>query len=61
MSAADQKESETDTPFIEGSDIENTINSTATLNVDILLLGETGTGKDTLAPVSYTHLRAHET
>jgi len=49
MSAADQKESETDTPFIEGSDIENTINSTATLNVDILLLGETGTGKDTLA------------
>ncbi|WLH85573.1 sigma 54-interacting transcriptional regulator [Pseudomonas sp. FP2338] len=49
MSAADHEERETDTPFIDGSDIENTINSTATLNVDILLLGETGTGKDTLA------------
>ncbi|WP_438866375.1 sigma 54-interacting transcriptional regulator [Pseudomonas sp. L1(2025)] len=49
MSAADQKERETDTPLIDGSDIESTINSTATLNVDILLLGETGTGKDTLA------------
>lgn len=49
MSVADHKERETDTPFIDGSDIENTINSTAALNVDILLLGETGTGKDTLA------------
>ncbi len=33
----------------DGPDIENTLNSTASLNIDILLLGETGTGKDTLA------------
>ena len=49
MSAAYQKENELDVPFIEAADIENTLNTTATLNVDILLLGETGTGKDTLA------------
>lgn len=35
--------------FIDGSDIENILNTTAALNIDILLLGETGTGKDTLA------------
>ncbi len=49
MSASYQHDNETDTPFIEGPDIENTINSAAPLNIDILLLGETGTGKDTLA------------
>ena len=49
MSAAYQKEDELDVPFIEDVDIENTLNTTAALNVDILLLGETGTGKDTLA------------
>ncbi|TFF10208.1 AAA family ATPase [Pseudomonas sp. BCA14] len=49
MSAAFQKKNETDPALTESSDIEHTINSTATLNVDILLLGETGTGKDTLA------------
>ncbi|UOP08410.1 sigma 54-interacting transcriptional regulator [Pseudomonas palleroniana] len=49
MSAVFQEEHETDHPLTESSDIEHTINSTATLNVDILLLGETGTGKDTLA------------
>ncbi|MEO8490601.1 sigma 54-interacting transcriptional regulator [Pseudomonas sp.] len=49
MSAAYPKENELDAPFIEAADIENTLNTTATLNVDILLLGETGTGKDTLA------------
>lgn len=36
-------------PLIECPDLEATVSSTATLNVDILLLGETGTGKDTLA------------
>lgn len=35
--------------FIDGSNIENILNTTAALNIDILLLGETGTGKDTLA------------
>jgi len=49
MSASYRKENETDIFLIEGSDIESTINSTAPLNIDILLLGETGTGKDTLA------------
>ncbi|WP_350616585.1 sigma 54-interacting transcriptional regulator [Pseudomonas sp. HY7a-MNA-CIBAN-0227] len=36
-------------PLIECPGLEATIRNTATLNVDILLLGETGTGKDTLA------------
>lgn len=49
MSAAYQKEIEPDAPFIEDADIESTLNTTAALNIDILLLGETGTGKDTLA------------
>ncbi|EFQ65173.1 type III secretion regulatory protein [Pseudomonas fluorescens WH6] len=49
MSALDHMEYETNTSLIEDADIENTLSSTATLNVDILLLGETGTGKDTLA------------
>ncbi|BDB17539.1 sigma-54-dependent Fis family transcriptional regulator [Pseudomonas sp. CYM-20-01] len=49
MSAAFNKENETATSLIEGPDIEQTLNSTATLNIDLLLLGETGTGKDTLA------------
>lgn len=40
---------ETALPFIEEPEIESTLNTTATLNIDILLLGETGTGKDTLA------------
>ncbi|PQZ86621.1 MULTISPECIES: sigma 54-interacting transcriptional regulator [Pseudomonas] len=35
--------------FIEDLDVESTLNATATLDVDVLLLGETGTGKDTLA------------
>ena len=33
----------------EDPELDATINSTATLNIDILLYGETGTGKDTLA------------
>ena len=49
MSASYQSEVETDTPFNDCPDIETTINNTAALNIDILLLGETGTGKDTLA------------
>lgn len=49
MSATFNMENETAFSLIEGPDIENTLNNTATLNIDILLLGETGTGKDTLA------------
>lgn len=49
MSASFQINKEVDPLFIEGSEIEETINTTATLNIDILLMGETGTGKDTLA------------
>lgn len=49
MSASYQNEGEADAPFNECPAIEATLNNTATLNIDILLLGETGTGKDTLA------------
>lgn len=49
MPATFNMENETAISLIEGPDIENTLNNTATLNIDILLLGETGTGKDTLA------------
>ena len=49
MLASFQIDKEVDPPFIEGSYIEETLNTTANLNIDILLLGETGTGKDTLA------------
>ncbi|MGY2375250.1 sigma 54-interacting transcriptional regulator [Pseudomonas sp. SDO524_S393] len=42
-------EHEADISLLEGPEIEHTLNSTAALNIDILLLGETGTGKDTLA------------
>ncbi|AIG04857.1 type III secretion system transcriptional regulator RspS [Pseudomonas fluorescens] len=40
---------ETDIALTECPVIESTINNTAAKNVDILLLGETGTGKDRLA------------
>lgn len=49
MSDAYHREVETDISISDSSGIENTLNSTASLNIDILLLGETGTGKDTLA------------
>nr|WP_124422296.1 sigma 54-interacting transcriptional regulator [Pseudomonas orientalis] len=49
MMAALQKDSEVAHPLIESTDIEQTLKSTAPLKIDILLLGETGTGKDTLA------------
>ncbi|WP_411390309.1 sigma 54-interacting transcriptional regulator [Pseudomonas sp. MPB23] len=49
MSAFVHRKHETGISLIEGPDIERTLNSTAALNIDILLLGETGTGKDTLA------------
>jgi len=39
----------TDLSFIDCPLIESTVNNTAALNIDVLLLGETGTGKDTLA------------
>ncbi|MFC6336525.1 AAA domain-containing protein [Pseudomonas sp. CCM 7891] len=49
MSASYQNEETTDSPFTECPIIEATVNNAAPLNIDILLLGETGTGKDTLA------------
>lgn len=49
MSAHVKKDNKTDVSLIEDQEIETTLNNTATLNIDILLLGETGTGKDTLA------------
>ncbi|ONH54949.1 regulatory protein, Fis family [Pseudomonas cedrina] len=49
MSAFDHMENETEISLIDDPDIESMLASTATLNIDILLLGETGTGKDTLA------------
>ncbi|WP_330211624.1 sigma 54-interacting transcriptional regulator [Pseudomonas sp. AM4(2022)] len=49
MSAYVQKDNKTDVSLIEGQELETTLNNTAALNIDILLLGETGTGKDTLA------------
>ena len=49
MSALDQNAPITDIPFIDCPVIESTVNNTAPLNIDVLLLGETGTGKDTLA------------
>ncbi|QDH68509.1 MULTISPECIES: sigma 54-interacting transcriptional regulator [Pseudomonas] len=49
MSVSTLGENEKDTSLFEDTDIENTLSSTAPLNIDILLLGETGTGKDTLA------------
>lgn len=49
MSAAPLGKNETDFSLIESPDIESTLVSTASLSIDILLLGETGTGKDTLA------------
>ena len=49
MSALDQNKPIIDNPFIDCPVIETTVNNTAALNIDVLLLGETGTGKDTLA------------
>lgn len=49
MSVSCQSEKTVDDPFSECPVIETTVQNTARLNVDILLLGETGTGKDTLA------------
>ena len=48
MPAHSNGENESTILLNDGPDIENTLNSTASLNIDILLLGETGTGKDTL-------------
>lgn len=49
MLGVDHLENETEISIIDDPDIESILNTTATLNIDILLLGETGTGKDTLA------------
>jgi transcriptional regulator with PAS, ATPase and Fis domain len=48
-SAAPLQKNETYISLIESPDIESTLVNTASLSIDILLLGETGTGKDTLA------------
>lgn len=47
-------ENATDSPFTECPAIEATLHNTAALNIDMLLLGETGTGKDTLAQRIHT-------
>ncbi|NWC93859.1 MULTISPECIES: sigma 54-interacting transcriptional regulator [unclassified Pseudomonas] len=49
MSVSYHREDATDSPLSECPSIEATIHNTAALNIDMLLLGETGTGKDTLA------------
>lgn len=49
MSASHPIDNDEDVSLLEGHDIERMLISIAPLNVDILLLGETGTGKDTLA------------
>ena len=49
MSASYKITNETYFPSVETLDIEHTLKSTAALDIDILLLGETGTVKDTLA------------
>lgn len=49
MPLAQELNDSTQTESIEASDLETTVKNTAELNVDILLLGETGTAKDTLA------------
>jgi transcriptional regulator with PAS, ATPase and Fis domain len=49
MTAFYQSKPVTDISFIDCPAIETTVNNTAPLNIDLLLLGETGTGKDTLA------------
>lgn len=49
MSTLSQNRLMTDITFSDCPSIEATVNNTAPLDIDILLLGETGTGKDTLA------------
>jgi transcriptional regulator with PAS, ATPase and Fis domain len=49
MSTLSQDRLITDITFSDCPSIEATVNNTAALDIDILLLGETGTGKDTLA------------
>lgn len=49
MSTLSQNSLIADITFSDCPSIETTVNNTAALNIDILLLGETGTGKDTLA------------
>ncbi|AZF08967.1 type III transcriptional regulator HrpR [Pseudomonas sp. R2-37-08W] len=49
MSTLSQNKPITDITFSDCPNIETTVNSTAALDIDILLMGETGTGKDTLA------------
>jgi transcriptional regulator with PAS, ATPase and Fis domain len=49
MSAFDPMDNETAISLVEDPDIEHMLGGTAARNIDILLLGETGTGKDTLA------------
>lgn len=49
MLASDSMDNKADISLLDDPDIEDMLSSTAPLNIDILLLGETGTGKDTLA------------
>ena len=57
MSTISQNRLITDITFPDCPSIQTTINNTATLDIDILLLGETGTGKDTLA--QHIHYLSH--
>lgn len=49
MSTLNQNSLIADINFSDYPSIETTVSNTAALDIDILLLGETGTGKDTLA------------
>ena len=49
MVSSHSKDKHYQTYHFEDPELDATIHSTATLNIDILLHGETGTGKDTLA------------
>ena len=49
MASAHQRDDIYQAYQFEDPELDATIKSTATLNIDILLYGETGTGKDTLA------------
>lgn len=57
MSTLSQNSLIEDITFSDCPSIETTVNSTAALDIDILLLGETGTGKDTLA--QHIHQLSH--
>ena len=54
MAPSNNKDTTYKTYQLDPPDLDTTIKSTASLNIDILLHGETGTGKDTLAEKIHT-------